>query len=128
MEEFVGLANYAALARDAIFWKAVGNTLIWTAFAPVLDVAVGLLLALCLYAKVPFARFFRVAWFTPALISYVVVAIVWTWIYNYDWGAANELPRLDRAGAGCARPGSAARPRRSRRSSSSTSGSGPAST
>jgi ABC-type sugar transport system permease subunit len=91
VEEFVGLANYAELLRDATFWTAVGNTLIWAGVAPVLDVGVGLLLALCLYAKVPFARFFRVAWFTPALISYVVVAIVWTWIYNYDWGAANEL-------------------------------------
>jgi multiple sugar transport system permease protein/raffinose/stachyose/melibiose transport system permease protein len=91
VEEFVGLTNYAELWRDGIFWKAVGNTLIWAAVAPVLDVAVGLLLALCLYARVPFARFFRVAWFTPALISYVVVAIVWTWLYNYDWGAVNEL-------------------------------------
>jgi raffinose/stachyose/melibiose transport system permease protein len=91
IEEFVGLANYAELMRDAIFWKAVGNTLIWAGVAPVLDVGVGLLLALCLYAKVPFARFFRVAWFTPSLISYVVVAILWTWIYNYDWGAANEV-------------------------------------
>lgn len=91
IEEFVGLANYAELTRDAIFWKAVGNTLIWAGVAPVLDVGVGLLLALCLYAKVPFARFFRVAWFTPSLISYVVVAILWTWIYNYDWGAANEV-------------------------------------
>ena len=91
VEEFVGLANYAELMGDVTFWKAVGNTLIWAGVAPVLDVVVGLLLALCLYAKVPFARFFRVAWFTPALISYVVVAIVWTWIYNYDWGAANEL-------------------------------------
>jgi len=91
VEEFVGLANYAELLRDGIFWKAVGNTLIWAGVAPVLDVGVGLLLAACLHAKVPFARFFRVTWFTPALISYVVVAIVWTWIYNYDWGAANEL-------------------------------------
>jgi ABC-type sugar transport system permease subunit len=91
VEEFVGLANYAELMGDATFWKAVGNTLIWAGVAPALDVLVGLVLALCLYAKVPFARFFRVAWFTPALISYVVVAIVWTWIYNYDWGVANEL-------------------------------------
>ena len=37
----------------------------------------------------PFARFFRVAWFTPVLLSYVVVAIMWLWIYNYDWGVVN---------------------------------------
>jgi len=44
-----------------------------------------------LYAGVPFARFFRIAWFTPVLISYVVVGILWVWIYNYDWGVANAL-------------------------------------
>ena len=61
--------------------------------APLIDVGTGLLLALCLYAKVPFSRFFRVAWFTPVLISYVVVAILWMWIYNYDWGIANAMLR-----------------------------------
>jgi multiple sugar transport system permease protein/raffinose/stachyose/melibiose transport system permease protein len=87
--QFIGLANYAQLVTDATFWRAVGNTLIWSVAAPLLDVGIGLLLALCLYAKVPFTRFLRVAWFTPVLLSYVVVAIVWLWIYNYDWGIVN---------------------------------------
>ncbi len=91
--QWVGLANYAQLWADGTFWRAVGNTLVWSVAAPVLDVATGLLLALCLYARIPFARFFRVAWFTPVLLSYVVVAILWMWIYNYDWGAVNLLLR-----------------------------------
>ena len=66
VEEFVGLANFRELlTADAVFWKAVANTMIWAAVAPVPDVGLGLLLALCLYAKVPLARFFRVVWFTP---------------------------------------------------------------
>jgi multiple sugar transport system permease protein/raffinose/stachyose/melibiose transport system permease protein len=91
---FVGLANYTELLfSDAIFWKAVANTMTWAGVAPLLDVGTGLLLALCLYAKVPLARLFRVAWFTPVLISYVVVAILWMWIYNYDWGVVNVALR-----------------------------------
>ncbi len=90
---WVGLANYVTLAGDGTFRRAVVNTLIWSVAAPVLDVGVGLLLALCLYAKVPFTRFLRVAWFTPVLLSYVVVAIVWLWLYNYDWGIVNVLFR-----------------------------------
>lgn len=86
---FVGLDNYRALMSDETFWVSVRNTFIWSFIAPVLDVATGLLLALALYAGVPFARFLRVAWFTPVLLSYVVVAILWTWIYNYDWGVVN---------------------------------------
>jgi ABC-type sugar transport system permease subunit len=91
--EFVGLGNYADLLGDTIFWKAVANTMTWAGVAPLIDVGTGLLLALCLYARVPLARLFRIAWFTPVLISYVVVAILWMWIYNYDWGIVNALLR-----------------------------------
>ena len=90
---WIGLANYVTLAGDETFRRAVLNTLIWSVAAPVLDVGVGLLLALCLFAKVPFTRFLRIAWFTPVLLSYVVVAIVWLWLYNYDWGIVNVMFR-----------------------------------
>ena len=94
-ETWVGLANLRTIVSDdPTFWKAVGNTLTWAVVSPLFEVSIGLLLALALYARVPFARFFRVAWFTPVLISYVVVGILWVWIYNYDWGVANGLLRL----------------------------------
>ncbi len=91
---YVGLANFSELfTRDPTFWKAVKNTLLWASVQPCIEVGLGLLLALCLYAKVPFARVFRVLWFTPVLLSYVVVGIIWMWIYNYDWGILNGLLR-----------------------------------
>jgi multiple sugar transport system permease protein/raffinose/stachyose/melibiose transport system permease protein len=92
-EEFIGLTNYAELARDDIFWRAVRNTILWACTSPLIEVSVALLLALALYAKVPGARFFRVAWFTPVLMSYVVVGILWLWIYNNDWGPVNVAMR-----------------------------------
>jgi multiple sugar transport system permease protein/raffinose/stachyose/melibiose transport system permease protein len=92
-ETFVGLDNYSELLRDEIFWQAVRNTLIWSATSPVFEVSIALLLALALYAKVPGARFFRIAWFTPVLMSYVVVGILFVWIYNYTWGPVNVLLR-----------------------------------
>src|SRR5918994_3716719 len=91
--EFVGLENYATLAGDELFWRAVRNTLIWACTSPLFEVSIALLLALALYAKIPGRRFFRIAWFTPVLMSYVVVGIIWVWIYNYDWGAANAILR-----------------------------------
>ena len=90
---FVGLAHFSEVLKDATFWSAVRNTAIWALVAPLMDVATGLLLALCLYAGVPYARFLRVAWFTPVLLSYVVVGILWVWIYNYDWGVVNVALR-----------------------------------
>jgi ABC-type sugar transport system permease subunit len=94
MAQFVGLANFAALLQtDPVFWKAVGNTAIFGVIGTIADVAGGLLLALCLYVKVPLARVWRVVWFTPVLMSYVVVGIIWVWIYDYDWGVVNLVLR-----------------------------------
>ena len=98
--KFIGLANYVELfTKDTTFWKAVANTMIWATLEPVLDVGIGLLLAVCLYANVPGGRVFRVLWFTPVLLSYVVVGIVWMWIFNYDWGILNAMLRWVGLGA-----------------------------
>ena len=86
---FVGAGHYAALMQDRTFWISVRHTVIWAVVAPLAEVALGLLLALAIYAKVPLGRFFRVAWFAPVVLSYVVVAILWAWLYNYDWGLVN---------------------------------------
>jgi ABC-type sugar transport system permease subunit len=88
--EFVGFRNFAELFRkDPVFWTSVRNTAIFSVVGTIADVAGGLLLALCLFAKVPLARAWRVVWFTPVLMSYVVVGIIWVWIYDYDWGVVN---------------------------------------
>jgi len=98
--EYVGLANFSALVGvDPVFWKAVGNTAIFTIVATIADVLGGLLLALCLFSRPPFAKLLRVVWFTPVLMSYVVVGIVWVWIYDYDWGLANLVLRSIGLGA-----------------------------
>ncbi len=87
---FVGADNYIQLlAHDHVFWRAVGNTALFTIVGTVADVLGGLLLALCLFARAPFARMLRVVWFTPVLMSYVVVGIIWVWLYDYDWGLIN---------------------------------------
>jgi len=91
---FVGLHNFTEpLTHDRTFWRAVGNTVTFTLVGTVLDVLGGLLLALCLFARPPFARTMRVIWFTPVLMSYVVVGIVWVWLYDYDWGLINQVVR-----------------------------------
>jgi ABC-type sugar transport system permease subunit len=92
--EFVGLAHFREiLFADEVFWKAAANSLTWGLVAPVIDIPLALGLALVLYARVPFARFFRTVWFTPVLMSYPVVGVIWLWVYNYDWGMANLLLR-----------------------------------
>jgi ABC-type sugar transport system permease subunit len=92
---FVGLRNFSdILFRDTTFWRAVANTAIFTVVGTIADVVGGLLLAFCLFADPPLRRLLRVLWFTPVLMSYVVVGIIWTWLYDYDWGLINSILRL----------------------------------
>ena len=58
---FVGLQNFTELlAKDPVFWRAVWNTVIFTVVGTIADVLGGLLLALCLFARAPFARLLRI--------------------------------------------------------------------
>jgi ABC-type sugar transport system permease subunit len=94
VQEFVGLANFnTLLSADPTFWKAVENTAVFAVIATIADVLGGLLIALCLFSRPPFAKLLRVVWFTPVLMSYVVVGVIWVWIYDYDWGLANSVLR-----------------------------------
>lgn len=86
---FVGLENFRALFADPIFHRAVSNTLIWGAVGPTIELVLDLTLAFLVFFKVPFHRFYRLAWFTPYLISGVIVGLIFRWIFNYDWGLLN---------------------------------------
>jgi multiple sugar transport system permease protein/raffinose/stachyose/melibiose transport system permease protein len=87
---FVGLENFRALAKDSIFFLAARNTLLWGVVGPAIEMVVATLLAMVVYFKVPFHRFYRVAWFTPILVSGVIVGLVFRWIFNFDWGILNN--------------------------------------
>ncbi|MBZ0292819.1 MAG: sugar ABC transporter permease [Anaerolineae bacterium] len=89
---FIGFANYIEMfTRDRLFWKSVGNTLYYVAFAVPLNVAVGFLLALLLNAKVRGQTVFRTMFYLPALIPSVAGAIVWIWIFDTNNGILNYI-------------------------------------
>src|SRR5919197_5502604 len=48
---FVGLANFAVLMQDAVFWQVTRNTFIYTAVATLLKMVGGLALALVLHQQ-----------------------------------------------------------------------------
>jgi raffinose/stachyose/melibiose transport system permease protein len=85
---FVGLDNYARVAGDAIFRDSFVHVLIYIAATLVLEVTVGLLLAGIVSAWHG-GLWFRVAIFTPVLLPMVVVAVLWGFVYNPDFGLVN---------------------------------------
>ena len=87
--KFIGLQNYINMAKDPIIWEVTKNTIIYTVITVPIGMCFSLLLAVMLDQEIGFRRFYRAAFFLPAITSMVVVAIVWQWIYNPDYGILN---------------------------------------
>jgi len=87
---FVGLANYAALVRNPVFWQAVRNTFYFALVGGPFTVALSLAAALLVNAKVVrFKSFFRTIYFIPFVTTLVAVAIVWRYMYHPQYGLLN---------------------------------------
>jgi raffinose/stachyose/melibiose transport system permease protein len=102
---WIGLGNYRELLfEDDIFHTAVLHNVAWLVAAMVVPVMVGLLLAILLYRSPLMAKpLFRLVYFFPQILSSVVVALIWNWIYNPNFGALNRL--LEAVGLGFLKQG-----------------------
>lgn len=91
---FVGFDNYAQLIRDANFWLAFKNTLLYIVGYLPLVMILGLGCALMLNQKMKLRAFFRATYFLPVVTSWVAVSLVWKWLYNPNYGLINYLLSL----------------------------------
>jgi multiple sugar transport system permease protein len=91
---FVGLGNYITMFSDPIVWEVTKNTALYTILTVPVGMCISLLLAVMLDQKIAFRRFYRAAFFLPSITSMVVVAIVWQWIYNPEFGIMNYFLSL----------------------------------
>jgi multiple sugar transport system permease protein len=89
---FTGLQNFIALSKDPRFWSALRVTLIITVVCTVVGTAGSLALAVLL-EKVNdrLASLLRVIFFLPSVTSVVVIAYIWRYLYNTDYGYFNVL-------------------------------------
>ena len=92
--KFVGLGNYITMFKDPIVWEVTKNTALYTLLTVPFGMCISLLLAVMLDQKIAFRRFYRAAFFLPSITSMVVVAIVWQWIYNPEFGIMNYFLSL----------------------------------
>jgi ABC-type sugar transport system permease subunit len=95
--KFVGVQHYVDLASDAAFWSAIRHNLLFALLTVTAKVTLALALAVALNQALRGRNFFRTVFFLPFVLSYVAVGIIWTLIYNYDYGVLNHL--LRRVGA-----------------------------
>lgn len=93
VKQFVGLGNYIKLAGDSLLWQALGHNLIWVIIGTVSPIAIGLLLGVLIWTGALGRVLFRTIYFLPVILSEVVVAIIWNWIYHPLFGAVNQILR-----------------------------------
>jgi ABC-type sugar transport system permease subunit len=87
--KWVGLKNYALMLADPTFARGLLNTLTYTVGSGLLGIAGALGLAVLLDQKVPGIGPFRALLFLPALMSEVITAMVFQWLYHTDMGLLN---------------------------------------
>ncbi|GIP49039.1 MULTISPECIES: carbohydrate ABC transporter permease [Paenibacillus] len=93
---FIGLDNYVEMFTDARALHSIRNSFLFAAASIFIQLPISLLLALILASSVRGEGFYRTVYFIPVLISTVVIAQLWSKIYNADYGLLNTL--LDNIG------------------------------
>ena len=91
--EFIGFANLRRLAADPMFLRVLGTTALYLVGVVPPIVLGSLSLAVLVNRTLPGMHWFRGAFYTPVLVSIVVAAIAFRWLYAENglingWGAA----------------------------------------
>lgn len=91
--KFIGIENYKNIfLNDDVFYKALTNTIQFAITSVLGGILVALILAVAIDKIVRLQTFFRVTYFIPVITPLVVVALIWTLIYeergllNYFFG------------------------------------------
>jgi multiple sugar transport system permease protein len=87
--QWVGLQNLTDLIHDPVMGTALKNNALFALFVPV-QVAASLIIAVLVYQRTPGWRVFRAVFFLPAVMSPIVIGLMWTAIFDLH-GPLNEI-------------------------------------
>ena len=89
---FIYFDNYKKIfGSDRAFWLAIRNSAYWAPLTILLQMVLGFAIAFLLEIKTPFVTLFRAIFYVPAIVSPVVVGIVWQRIYNPFGGLLSDI-------------------------------------
>jgi len=89
--EFNGLGNYARLFGDGRFWRSLWNTSVFTLVSIVLELILGMAIALVLDKSFRGRGLVRTAALIPWALPTAVMGLAWAWIFNDQFGVVNDI-------------------------------------
>lgn len=89
--QFAGFENYTGLFNDPLFYKVLLNTLFYALVTAVFSIIIPLILSVALDSKIKGSGFFKTAYFIPYVTPMIVIGIVWTWIFDPNYGILNWI-------------------------------------
>lgn len=89
--KWVGFQNYKDIFKDPLFYKSLKVTLTYTLFSVPINVILSLFVALLLNNNVKNIKLFRTIYYLPAVVSGVVVSLLWVWMFNPEFGLLNNI-------------------------------------
>lgn len=80
--DFIGIQNYTYLLKSPDFWNSIRATTVFTVGTFIPIVILSLILANFIVSRKRFQQFFQMAYYSPAVLSSVVVAVIWLLIFD----------------------------------------------
>ena len=91
---WVGTSNYGQLVHDHAFAAAAQHTIVYTALFVPATMIVGVLIAVALNRPVRGITFYRTAAYVTIAVSTINEAIIFTWLFEPNFGIVNRVTGL----------------------------------
>ena len=89
---FNGIKNYVRLFKDPLFYTGLKNGIIYAVIQTCYQIPIATLLAFAVKSvSKGEKKFFRIAYYIPAVLSVTVVCQLWVAIYDADYGLINKI-------------------------------------
>jgi multiple sugar transport system permease protein len=88
---FSGLDNYVRMAGDGRFWQSFWNTTVFTSASVVIELLLGLGIALVLNQRFLGRGLVRTSAILPWALPTALIALAWAWIFNDQFGVVNDI-------------------------------------
>lgn len=88
---FVGFGNYMSIFRDPDFLLVLKNTLLYSFFSVGFGLFFALLIGILLQKNTVFNNVVQIVIFTPHIISFVSVTVMWMWLLDPQMGLVNYV-------------------------------------